>query len=74
MNKMLSLLLLAISSVSYADIQDMILNKHYDPNYMYNYRTGTTGNYTYNYNVEDVSASGVYGDCDMTGKYGFALL
>lgn len=81
MNKTIFLLLLAISSFSYANsyqynnnpyINNQYVNteKHYDPRYMYNYRTGNSGSYTYNYNVEDMGGSGAYGDCDMTGKYG----
>ena len=81
MNKTISLLLLVISSFSYSNNyqynNNLYLNnqygnteKHYDSRYMYNYRTGNLGPYTYNYNVEDMGSSGAYGDCDMTGKYG----
>lgn len=43
---------------------------HFDDNYKYEYRLGTTGNYTYNYDVEDTSGLGIIGNCNMTGKYG----
>ena len=42
---------------------------HYDPRYLYEYRTGITGNYTYNYDVQGMYDD-VTGNCDMTGKYG----
>lgn len=35
--------------------------------YKYNHRTGTSGDYTYNY---DVYGNNVNGNCDMHGKYG----
>lgn len=38
-----------------------------NPEYKYNYRTGTSGDYTYNY---DVYGNNVNGNCDMHGKYG----
>lgn len=83
-NKIIYLLLLVISDFSYANSYQYNNNpyityinnqcgnteKHYDSCYMYNYRTGNSGSYTYNYNVEDMGSSGAYGDCDMTGKYG----
>ncbi|WP_018652180.1 hypothetical protein [Actinobacillus capsulatus] len=85
MNKTISLLLSAISGFSYANSYQYNNNpyfnnqygnieKHYDPHYMYNYRTGIAGNYTYNYDVEDIDGSGAYGDCDMTGKYGYCII
>lgn len=39
--------------------------------YKYNSRTGLPGHRTYNY---DVSGDGVYGDCDMKGKYGYCTV
>lgn len=35
-------------------------------NHLYNSRTGTSGNYTYNYDVMGDTS----GNCNMTGKYG----
>ncbi len=73
MNKIFTLLLLVASGASYANYSHQYNNKtynnvqygnttfHQDSRYMYNYRMGTTGNYTYNYNVEDVSGSGCNG-------------
>ena len=46
---------------------------HYDSSYQYEYRSGTSGNYTYNYDVagEDIyNSSSVSGNLDMRGKYG----
>ncbi len=46
---------------------------HYDSSYQYEYRSGTSGNYTYNYDVagEDIyNSSSVSGSLDMRGKYG----
>lgn len=40
---------------------------HVDDNYKYEHRTGSSGNYEYNY---DVSGDGVEGNVDMQGKYG----
>lgn len=42
-------------------------NVHVDNDYKYESRTGTSGNYEYNY---DVSGDGVEGNVDMQGKYG----
>lgn len=42
-------------------------NVHVDDQYKYEHRTGTSGNYEYNY---DVSGDGVEGNVDMQGKYG----
>lgn len=82
MNKSFTLLLLAISGMSYANYSNQYNNNtynniqngnttfHQDSRYMYNYRLGNSGPYTYNYNVEDMNDSGAYGDCTMTGKYG----
>lgn len=45
---------------------------HYDSDYEYNYRTGSSGSYDYNYDVEGYSDSGdyFYGNVDTSGKYG----
>lgn len=40
---------------------------HVDNDYKYEHRTGSTGNYEYNY---DVSGDGAEGNVDMQGKYG----
>lgn len=47
-------------------------NYHTDPDYKYEYRTGSSGNYEYNYDVSgtDYDGNGVYGNIDMQGKYG----
>jgi len=86
MNKIFTLLLLAASGVSYANYSNQYNNNtynniqygnttfHQDPRYMYNYRLGNSGPYTYNYNVEDMNDSGAYGNCTMTGKYGDCTL
>lgn len=42
-------------------------NVHVDDQYKYEHRTGTSGNYEYNY---DVSGDGVEGNVDVQGKYG----
>lgn len=47
---------------------------HFDDNYKYEYRLGTTGSYTYNYDVEDTSGLGIVGNCNMTGKYGQCII
>lgn len=82
MNKIFTLLLLAASGVSYANYSNQYNNNtynnaqygnstfHQDPRYMYNYRLGNSGSYTYNYDVEYMDGLGVYGNCDMTGKHG----
>lgn len=45
---------------------------HYDSSYQYNYRTGYSGGYGYNYDVEGYSDSGdyFYGEIDTQDKYG----
>jgi len=69
MNKTISLLLLAISGFSYSNSYQYNNNpyityinnqygnaeKHYGPRYMYNYCTGNSGSYTYNYDIEDMN-------------------
>ena len=44
-------------------------NFHTDEQYKYNYRTGYTGNYTYNYDVVSTTDD-ITGNCSMTGKFG----
>ena len=43
-----------------------------DSEYKYEYRTGTTGDYEYNYDINgsDEDGNDVYGNVDMNGKYG----
>lgn len=45
---------------------------HYDSDYKYNYRSGYSGSYEYNYDVEGYSDSGdyFYGEVDTQDKYG----
>lgn len=45
---------------------------HTNSEYKYEYRTGQSGNYTYNYDIEGYSYDGdyVYGNIDITDKYG----
>ncbi len=47
-------------------------NYHKDPNYKYEYRTGTSGNYEYNYDISgsDEDGNNVSGNIDIEGKYG----
>lgn len=46
--------------------------RHYDDDYKYEYREGSSGDYEYNYDVEGYDEDGnyVYGNVDMEGKYG----
>lgn len=45
-------------------------NYHTDTQYKYEYRTGYSGDYTYNYDMEDTSDSSITANCTMSGKYG----
>lgn len=47
-------------------------NYHTDPNYKYEYRTGSSSNYEYNYDVRgsDENGNSVSGNIDIDGKYG----
>ncbi|MCO6462726.1 MAG: hypothetical protein J5I52_01120 [Saprospiraceae bacterium] len=47
-------------------------NYHTDPNFEYEYRTGNSGNYEYNYDISgwDENGNSVYGNIDIQGKYG----
>ena len=49
---------------------------HEDTTYQYEYRTGTTGNYEYNYDVTGYDAEGnlVEGNINVKGKYGAGIL
>lgn len=77
MNKIITLLALTLSGFVYSNYGNQYNSSQYgstsihqDPRYMYNYRLGNSGPYTYNYDVEDMNGSGAYGNCNMTGKYG----
>lgn len=50
--------------------------KQIDSNYKYEYRSGTTGNYKYHYDVTGRDAEGneVSGEVDVSGKYGNGTL
>lgn len=49
--------------------------RHYDDSYEYNYRTGYSGSYYYNYDVEGYGYTGyVYGYVDTSEKYGEGYL
>jgi hypothetical protein len=49
---------------------------HVDNEYQYEYRTGKSGHYEYNYNVKGVNIKGdsVFGNINMEGKYGAGIL
>ncbi len=55
-------------------LQNDVNTPTFHNNYMYNYRMGDSGPYTYNYDVVDTRSSGAYGNCDMTEKYGYCIL
>ncbi|MDK4536461.1 hypothetical protein [Kingella kingae] len=45
-------------------------NFHVNTLNKYEYRTGYSGSYSYNYDVEYTENSSILGNCTMTGKYG----
>ncbi len=47
-------------------------NYHTDSHYKYEYRTGTSGDYEYNYDINgtDQDGNSVAGNIDISGKYG----
>jgi hypothetical protein len=49
---------------------------HVDTEYQYEYRTGKSGHYEYNYNVKGINIKGdsVYGNINVEGKYGAGIL
>jgi len=49
---------------------------HVDTEYQYEYRTGNSGHYEYNYDVKGVNTKGdsVYGNINVEGKYGAGIL
>lgn len=54
------------------DGSDVNRTYHTDSRYKYEYRTGTSGNYEYNYDVNGMDENGNYvsGNVSMNGKYG----
>lgn len=58
-------------SPSYTDLDYRSPTRYYDDSYEYNYRSGYSGRYEYNYDVEGYGDDGyVYGTVDTSGKYG----
>ena len=51
---------------------DSLTNHHEDATYHYEYRTGTSGDYQYNYDViaTDVDGNELEGNINVEGKYG----
>lgn len=51
---------------------DPVTNHHEDTTYQYEYRTGESGNYQYNYDViaTDVDGNELEGNINVEGKYG----
>ena len=51
-------------------------NLHQDTTYKYEYRTGTSGNYQYNYDVlgNDSDGNEVYGTINIEDKYGEGII
>lgn len=49
---------------------------HVDKTFQYEYRTGTSGDYEYNYDVKGVNTKGdsVFGNINVQGKYGAGIL
>ncbi len=49
---------------------------HIDTEYQYEYRTGKSGHYEYNYDVKGVNIKGdsVFGNINIEGKYGAGIL
>jgi hypothetical protein len=49
---------------------------HVNKTYHYEYRTGNSGNYEYNYDVKGINATGdsVFGNINVQGKYGAGIL
>jgi len=49
---------------------------HVDKTFQYEYRTGTSGNYEYNYDVKGINTKGdsVFGNINVQGKYGAGIL
>jgi hypothetical protein len=49
---------------------------HVDKTFQYEYRTGTSGNYEYNYDVKGINGKGdsIFGNINVQGKYGAGIL
>ncbi|WP_343695040.1 hypothetical protein [Flavobacterium sp.] len=49
---------------------------HVNKTYHYEYRTGNSGNYEYNYDVKGINIQGdsVFGNINVSGKYGAGIL
>ncbi|MEL1255984.1 hypothetical protein AAEO57_19495 [Flavobacterium sp. DGU38] len=49
---------------------------HVDKTYQYEYRTGYSGHYEYNYDVKGINSKGdsVFGNINVEGKYGAGIL
>lgn len=49
---------------------------HVDTEYQYEYRTGKSGHYEYNYDIKGVNKKGdsVFGNINIEGKYGAGIL
>ncbi|MEO7978635.1 hypothetical protein [Flavobacterium sp.] len=49
---------------------------HVDKTFQYEYRTGISGNYEYNYDVKGVDTKGdsIFGNINVQGKYGAGIL
>ena len=49
---------------------------HVDKTFQYEYRTGISGNYEYNYDVKGINTKGdsVFGNINVQGKYGAGIL
>ncbi len=47
-------------------------NHHVDPNYKYEFRTGESDDYSYNYDINGYDSEGNFceGNIDISGKYG----
>jgi hypothetical protein len=60
------------SSTSLSTYSNSNSTYHTDSRYKYESRTGTSGNYQYNYDVEgsDDNGNNITGNVDMRGKYG----
>lgn len=49
---------------------------HVDKTFQYEYRTGNSGHYEYNYDVKGINSKGdsVFGNINVQGKYGAGIL
>jgi len=67
-----SIIVAAMCFSSCKDGEESDSTYHREGDYKYEYRTGESGNYRYNYDVEgsDENGNGITGNVDMRGKYG----